>query len=167
VVEIGSAWGRSSVFLAAGCRDSSREGLIAIDPHTGDDWFLADAGIGRVNSYDEFRSNLRRFEVADWVEPLVMTSDEAAATVPSQPIRLLFIDGSHTYEAVSRDIHNWVPRLVDGGVVVFDDYPNPDPTVGVRQAVDDLLASGLVEPTLRRGFNLVWTRKRRLQSAVT
>lgn len=160
VVEIGSAWGRSSVFLAAGCRASSREGLIAIDPHTGDEWFLADAGIRRVNSYDEFRSNLKRFEIADWVEPLVMTSDEAAATVPTQPIRLLFVDGSHTYEAVSRDIHNWVPRLVDGGVVVFDDYPNPDPTVGVRPAVDELLASGLVEPTLHYAFNLVWTRRR-------
>ena len=166
VVEIGSAWGRSSVFLAAGCRDARREGLIAIDPHTGDEWFLADAELPPFDSYDEFLANLTRVGVDDWVEPLVMTSDQAAAAVPIQPIRLLFIDGSHTYEAVSRDIQNWVPRLVDRGIVIFDDYPNPDPTVGVRRAVDELIASGLVEPTLRASFNLVWTRRQPSQGAL-
>src|SRR5207245_2633501 len=39
IVEIGSAWGRSTVFLARGSKQAGRERVYAIDPHTGDPWF--------------------------------------------------------------------------------------------------------------------------------
>ncbi len=158
-VEVGSAWGRSTVFLAAGSRRAVGNRVLAIDPHTGDDLYLADEGLGPMNSYAEFLANLERLGVSEWVEPVVATSADAAASVPREPIRLLFIDGVHTYEGVRDDIEAWVPRVSPGGFVVFDDYPNPDPRVGVRAAVDDLLSSGLVEPTLHQAFNLVWTRR--------
>ena len=37
IVEIGSAWGRSTIFLARGSMDAHREEVVAIDPHSGDD----------------------------------------------------------------------------------------------------------------------------------
>ena len=77
--------------------------------------------------------------------------------MPPEPIRLLFIDGLHTYEAVAADIRDWAPRVVPGGIIVFDDYMNPDPTFGVKRAVDEMVASGIVEPRLRTIFNLTWT----------
>ena len=160
IVEIGSAWGRSTVCLAAGSKVAQRERVTAIDPHTGDDWYLEEKGIGPIDSFAEFTKNLQAFRVDDWVQPVRMTSEAAAEAASSEPIRLLFIDGLHTYEGVSTDIRDWVPRVIPGGVVVFDDYPNPDPTVGVRRAVDELLASGLVEPRLRSAFNLTWTVRR-------
>jgi hypothetical protein len=62
---------------------------------------------------------------------------------------------------VKADIDNWVPRLAPGGIVVFDDYYNSNDGVGVRRAVDELLASGLVDPTLQSTRSLfVWTRKK-------
>lgn len=161
IVEIGSAWGRSTVFLASGSKAAGRERVIAIDPHTGDDWFLESEGLERIDSSQEFRRNLARFEVADWVELIQMTSHEAAKLPDPRPIRLLFIDGLHTYEGVADDIRHWVPRVVPGGVIVFDDYDNDDPGVGVRQAVDELLASGLVEPRLRSVFNLTYVFRSR------
>ena len=73
---------------------------------------------------------------------------------------MLFIDGLHTYEGVAGDINDWVPRVCPGGIVVFDDYFNQEPEVGVRRAVDELLRSGLVEPDLHRAHSLAWISKR-------
>ena len=157
IVEIGSAWGRSTLCLAAGSRSANRERVVAIDPHTGDAWFLEDAGVPQIDSFGEFSANIHSAGLGDWVEPMVMTSETAARDVPPAPIRLLFIDGLHTLDGVERDIADWVPRVRDGGVIVFDDYDNVAEGVGVRTAVDRLLVSGLVEPKLRRAFNLVWT----------
>jgi hypothetical protein len=157
VVEIGSAWGRSTICLAAGSRSVRGERILAIDPHTGDDWFLEETGQERIDSLAEFQANVDGAGLHDWVTPLVMTSEQAARERPARPIRLLFIDGLHTLEGVERDIADWVPRVVPGGVVAFDDYDNTAEGVGVRVAVDRLLGSGLVAPALRRGFNLVWT----------
>ena len=142
VVEIGSAWGRSTICLAAGSRSVDGGPVVAIDPHTGDTWFLEESGLDRIDSFTEFSSNIARAGLSDWVAPMVMTSEAAAAEFPDRPIRLLFIDGLHTLEGVEQDIDDWVPRVAAGGVIVFDDYDNVADGVGVREAVDRLLASG-------------------------
>ena len=49
--------------------------------------------------------------------------------------------------------------MVPGGVVVFDDYIESKPSWGVRQAVDELLASGTVRPSLETVGMHVWTVK--------
>ena len=171
IVEIGSAWGRSTVFLAAGSKVAGREVVFAIDPHTGDQWFLEGVAPPRggspngpkseldsqFTSLTEFMRNIRRFRLADWVKPVVSTASMAAETLETGPIRLLYIDGLHTYEGVKEDIRNWVPRLAPGGAVVFDDYFNSRPDVGVSRAVDELLLSGLVRSKLQRARNLAWT----------
>ena len=90
------------------------------------------------------------------------TSSQAAATLPRDPIRLLFIDGLHTYEGVAADIADWVPRVVPGGIIVFDDYMNHDPGVGVKQAVDELLETGLVVRRMHTIFNLTWLTRSRV-----
>src|SRR6476469_8997643 len=94
VVEIGSAWGKSTIVLARGSKSARRERVFTVDPHTGDDWFLAGcarpeafdrldpsqrpgAGAG-FSSYGLFRKNLERFDVADWVVPIVSSSEAAA-----------------------------------------------------------------------------------------
>jgi len=160
IVEIGSAWGRSTVILAAASKRAAREKVYAIDPHTGDRWYLEDEGKTAFSSLEQFRQNLERLDVADWVHEVVATSEDAARIVDTGGIRLLYIDGLHTYEAVRQDIVDWVKRVVPGGVVVFDDYSNTRSDVGVGRAVDELLASGEVDPALRRADRLVWTIKR-------
>jgi predicted O-methyltransferase YrrM len=104
-------------------------------------------------------SNLRRFDVDDWVVPIVSTS-AAASALPIDGIRLLFVDGSHDYEEVKADIDAWLPRVIPGGVVVFDDYFATKPTWNVRRAVDELLSSGQVQPSLHQVGTHVWTVKR-------
>jgi hypothetical protein len=159
--------------------------VYAIDPHTGEPDFLADPQksfiparwnipvvskllglapppvIGReFSSFALFQENLRRFRVEDWVIPVVSTSHEAASQFDAGPIRLLFVDGLHTYGAVTIDIDDWIRRVIRGGLIVFDDYYPLGDHPGVQQAVDELVATGTVEP-LRRGLGVhVWTRKR-------
>lgn len=154
IVEIGSCFGRSTIYLAQGSRRADRGKVWAVDPHTGDiAWHL-----GRVSTYEVFLRNIRRFGVEDRVKPLKMTSKEAAQNWNGDPIRILFIDGWHSYEAVTEDILLWFPYLSSGGLIIFDDYPNPE-FPGVRQAVDEQILKLPVERPLRISTTLAWTKK--------
>jgi predicted O-methyltransferase YrrM len=113
IVEIGSWKGRSTTWLAAGGRLAGTK-VFAVDPHVGSHEDSSAATLA------EFRNNLARVGIADHVEPLVMTSSEAARVVEGG-VELLFIDGDHSYDAVRRDADVWLPRLVEGGVVMFHD----------------------------------------------
>lgn len=56
-------------------------------------------------------------------------------------IELLFIDGDHSYEAVSNDIKLWIPKVIKGGVIIFHDaYPVGNGIAyepGVKKAVQE------------------------------
>ena len=122
IVEIGSWKGRSTIWLAAGAMQVSGR-VYAIDPHK------ESKEDPLANTLTEFRLNLERAGVSEAVEPLVMTSVEASAVL-EDPVELLFIDGDHSYDAVKRDAELWLPRLVEGGLVMFHDvtttsYPGP------------------------------------------
>jgi predicted O-methyltransferase YrrM len=172
IVEIGSAWGRSTICLARGSKSAGREHVHAVDSQlrSGEPRRWRGAGVQkgmrRTSSGDAgtgsrlpwLLSNLRRFGVDDWVEPIVSTS-ASASSLPLDGVRLLFVDGSHTYEGVRGDIEAWLPRVIPGGVIVFDDYFGTKPTWGVRRAVDELLSSGAVRPALTRAGMHVWTLK--------
>ena len=113
IVEIGSWKGRSTVWLASGAR-SARQKVQAIDPHVGS---REDPG---ERTLDAFRENLERAGVASAVEPLVMTSAEAARTLQG-PVELLFVDGDHSPEGARSDADLWLHRVVEGGTVMFHD----------------------------------------------
>jgi predicted O-methyltransferase YrrM len=113
IVEIGSWKGRSTTWLASGARLARRR-VYAVDPH------CHSREYPEADTLDEFLGNLARNGLTDAVEPLVMTSEEAAARITG-PVELLFIDGDHSYDAVRRDAELWLPRLIEGGTVMFHD----------------------------------------------
>jgi predicted O-methyltransferase YrrM len=113
IVEIGSWKGRSTVWLAEGARLAGQR-VHAIDRHT------QSREDPSANTLADFLENINRAGVADVVEPLVMASAEAAAVVRG-PVELLFIDGDHSFDGVRRDAEIWLPRVVEGGVVMFHD----------------------------------------------
>ena len=51
---------------------------------------------------------------------MVMTSEQAARGW-NKPIRLLWIDGYHRYEAAKLDFTLWEPHLVEGGILAMHD----------------------------------------------
>lgn len=133
-LEIGSFKGLATTALAIGCRDGGRAPVHTVDPHTGDRQDLEALGLQELSSLDAFRTNIDRARVADMVTPYVMTSDELSLQWPGDTMRLLFVDGWHSYDAVRSDLRNWAPRVDPGGVIVIDDYRNYDE---VARAVDE------------------------------
>ena len=153
VLEVGSLYGRSTCYLAAGSKRNGRETVVAVDTFQGSPEHQAgqaaeQADIVREGStFKTFLRNLARHDLADWVRPLKMTSEEAAAQW-SGPIRLLFLDGDHAYEAVRRDCALWTPHLVKEGLLALHDVGT---WPGVTRWHEELLAGGDWRETLNLG----------------
>lgn len=113
IVEIGSWKGRSTIWLASGARLAGQR-VMAVDPHVNS----REAPAART--LDEFAENIRRAGVEDTVTPLVMSSRDAASVVKGG-VELLFIDGDHSDTGAEEDADVWLPRLVEGGLVLMHD----------------------------------------------
>lgn len=115
IVEIGSWKGKSTIALARGAAKVGKEKVYAIDPHT----ILPEEGY-LENTEAEFWINIRNAAVETQVELMRMTSEQAAHGW-NNPIRLLWIDGDHRYEAAKLDFTLWEPHLVEGGILAMHD----------------------------------------------
>jgi predicted O-methyltransferase YrrM len=126
VVEIGSFRGRSTIAAASALLARANGGtLYAIDPQD-------DAG------FRQLRSNLNGAGVGSVVRFIRATSGEARKQFGSEPIDLVFIDGSHEYEDVRSDLGSWLPLVRPGGIVALN-----DPFwLGVARAIRERLALG-------------------------
>ena len=125
IVEIGSWRGRSTIWLACGARLSGQQ-VYAVDRHV-DSREAPD-----VRTFDTFTENIRRAGVEESIVPLVMSSADAAARVEGG-VEVLFIDGDHSDEGAMADVDLWVPRLVDGGIILMHDVVTASYT-GPRRA---------------------------------
>ncbi|MBI2424335.1 MAG: class I SAM-dependent methyltransferase [Candidatus Hydrogenedentes bacterium] len=126
IVEIGSFMGKSTCWLARGAKRAQREKVYAIDPFTGSPEHQS-GGICEVSviaedgsTFPMFEQNIRALGVLEQVVPIVARSEDAARDWHG-PIRLLFIDGDHSYEASKLDFDLWSPFVVPGGIIVFHD----------------------------------------------
>jgi predicted O-methyltransferase YrrM len=134
IVEIGSWQGKSTLWLAAGARAGRGARVYAIDPHRGT--YLRAEG---ETTEPALRRNLERAGVADGVEVVVATSEDAVAGW-SRPVSLLWIDGDHEYESARRDLELWGPHLLpEAAVALHDTFVWPGPERVVREL---LIASG-------------------------
>ena len=113
IVEIGSWQGRSTIWLAAGARFAGRH-VFAVDLHEGS---REDPS---ARTYDQFIENLRAADLLSVVTPLVMRSSAAVSRV-ADPVDLLFIDGDHSIAGARSDAEAWLPRVREGGTVMFHD----------------------------------------------
>ncbi len=99
---------------------------------------------------EEVKNNL----VGHDVELLNGKTSDLAKTW-SLPIDFLFIDASHYYEDVMEDIKNWLPKVKDKGLIMFNDY---DSWPGVTMAVHRAIEKKWIEPLSKAGSMLL-TRK--------
>jgi predicted O-methyltransferase YrrM len=126
IVEIGSLMGRSTCWLASGTRVSRREKVVAVDHFHGSSEHqkgashpvatIAESG----STLPTFLANLDRLALRDWVEVRVGSSTEVGAAWQG-PIRFLFIDGDHSYEATGKDVETWSKHVVRDGIMAFHD----------------------------------------------
>jgi len=131
VVEIGSFKGRSTCWLAAGAKKrgaGGKPGVVhAIDHFKGSPEHQPggthpDPDIAACGStLPAFNANIARLGFAEFVRAIEQPSLPAARDWAGGPIRLLFIDGDHSFEASKADYEAWRPRIAPGGLVAFHD----------------------------------------------
>jgi MMP 1-O-methyltransferase len=144
VLEVGSYLGRSTCFLALGVKSADRPAVVAVDHFAGSPEHQAGARhesavlVAEGTTYHQFLRNLETAGVTGHVRAIRAASLEAAAGW-REPLRLLFIDGDHAYEATRGDFEAWSPHLEDTGLLAFHDvsvWP------GVTRFYEELIAGG-------------------------
>lgn len=123
IVEIGSFKGRSAHALCSGCTDGI---VYCVDPWKGK---LDTNEDFDIPSMEEFIKNTAQFGNRVAVKS---RSLDAAEKLPDAD--MVFIDGSHTYEAVKEDIAAWLPKARK--LICGHDY-NPYEWKSVVAAVDE------------------------------
>jgi hypothetical protein len=138
-LEIGSYCGKSTIFIAEGCRLNAQHPLFAIDHHRGSEeqqlgqpYFdpdLFDHRDGVVNTLNHFMRNVRRAGLTDWVIPIVADSRRVSRYWRNVDLSLLFIDGGHSEADAFGDFDGWQHNVVSGGYLCIHDIFS-DPAKG-------------------------------------
>ncbi|NUR91607.1 MAG: class I SAM-dependent methyltransferase [Nonomuraea sp.] len=134
ICEIGTYCGKSAIYLGAAARHVGSV-VVTVDHHRGSEeiqpgWehhdpTLMDPRFGKMDSLPAFRETIAAAGLEDEVVAVVGRSDRVAA-LWNTPLALLFIDGGHSEEPVTRDYEGWAPHVMAGGALVFHDiYPDP------------------------------------------
>lgn len=135
VLEVGSYCGKSTVYIGTACKESGNI-LYALDHHRGSeehqlgeeyhDADLYDNSVGLMDTFNEFRKNMRAAGLEETVVPIVASS-ELASKRWDTGLGMVFIDGGHSMEAAMTDYRSWASHVKVGGILAIHDlFPNPD-----------------------------------------
>jgi len=116
IVEVGSYRGKSTTALALGARPGVR--VYAFDPHEAH--VGSNGGVYGPKDMLEFNRTMEKANTCATIFPMSCGTELVAASW-KKPVQLAFIDGDHTYEGCRLDADGWIPHVVNGGYLVFDD----------------------------------------------
>lgn len=154
IVEIGAYLGKSTCYLAAGAALGGGAKVYAIDL-----WDLGrDKLLNRKGVYLDFERQAASAGLSDRIVP-VKGDSVSIARIWNRPIGLLWIDGCHTFEAVTADYEAWHRHVVSDGWIAFHDYGRKK-WPGVKRCVDEIvIPSGLWRDFRVHGS--VWSARRK------
>lgn len=136
-VEIGAWQGSSTAYMAVEIINSNKnikfdvvdawnrfaiDGLHVFDSNRYPDDFV----------YQLFLENMK--PVRHVINPIRADSAAASLGYANESLDFIFIDADHSYEAVTRDLQSWFPKLKKGGHIAGHDYVDDE---RVRNAVRD------------------------------
>jgi hypothetical protein len=131
-VECGAWLGQSSAYLCDIAKD--RINVFIVDSWQGSANEVATHHklAQETDIYQIFLDNMgeRKFT------PIRKLSHEAVLDFADESCDVVYIDMEHTYDAVSKDIDMWLPKVKVGGYLAGHDY-NPGSWPGVVQAVNE------------------------------
>ena len=132
VLEIGCDIGDTSQFLLDSNPDLMLTGVDPYENYT--DW-NGNPLHERNQCYERFMNRMEGYK--NRFHLLRQYSDEAASTIMENDFDVIFIDGLHTYEQLTKDCANYYSKLKTGGVFAGHDYRAIE---GVRRAADEFAA---------------------------
>ncbi|HUD65078.1 MAG TPA: class I SAM-dependent methyltransferase [Candidatus Sulfotelmatobacter sp.] len=136
IVEIGSFFGASTVFLA-GARKLRGAGKVhCVDPFdgSGDSFSVTHynaiiLALGARSPLQHFENNVSAAGLSDWVEAHQGTAEEIAAGW-TQAIDLLILDGDQSPEGARAAYEAWSPWLKAGGMIALHNSNPGGPSSG-------------------------------------
>lgn len=138
-VELGSYKGKSTSFVGTEVLNSHRNiKIVAVDSFSGltelsNDMEVSEYGkVDLTDLHNEYLKNTNH--VRSVVKTIVSLSHVAANQFKDESVDAIFIDAGHSYDAVTRDITAWFPKMKKGGIMAGHDY---DSWPGVKTAVDE------------------------------
>jgi glycosyl transferase family 2/methyltransferase family protein len=147
-LEIGAYLGKSAILLGYLLRPEER--LVVCDLFTNEDLdpdLEADAALYGELSRGAFEENYARFHRRP-ATVIERSSPELAVEGLRRSFRTVHVDGSHRYDVVRQDIATALELVVDGGIVVVDDYRTVPHALGVAAAVWEAVTDGKLAPVL-------------------
>jgi len=127
IVEIGSFKGRSTVMLAKVAAHYGLGQVVAIDPHNFNlserEEVALEASVRPASTKGDFLKSLRAAGVTEQVEIHHALSKDVSSSW-KELIRLLWIDGDHTYRGAKDDFDGFAPHVKPGGVIALHDALN-------------------------------------------
>lgn len=140
-VEVGTWKGTSAAYMAVEIINSKKEiKFDCVDTWQGDSSISSVYDEPLLNTpgalYEHFLKNIE--PVKDYINPIRMTSVEAAKQYKDKSLNFVFIDGAHDYESVKNDLIAWLPKVEKNGILSGHDYAH----IPVQQALKDVLNSG-------------------------
>jgi predicted O-methyltransferase YrrM len=140
-VEVGSWKGMSACYMAVEIINSNKNiKFDCVDTWKYYDWFTDISEGAFEGVYDVFLKNID--PVKDTINIVRELSWEAPLKYDDNSLDFIFIDASHDYESVKKDIISWLPKLKENGVMAGHDY-NHTP---VLTAVTEVLGVNNVTP---------------------
>ena len=135
VLEIGAFKGASTVALSKAAGAAGDDCIWTVDPFTSP----CETDLREESSYPEFLSNLKHAGEERFVRVFKGLSRDLAKQW-REPIRVLWIDGDHSYRGVKEDLELFRPFLSDGAIIAFHDVLTLSPGP-CRVFANEVLAS--------------------------
>jgi hypothetical protein len=148
IIEVGSWKGLSATTMAKICKKLDiAPKIVCIDTWLGSrEFWLSDAtddmGLNFVNGYPSifytFTKNVKSLGHHDCIYPIPCCSDQGSQIQRHYDIMadMIYVDASHDYKSVHRDLTYFWNNLKSGGIMFGDDY-NGNSWPGVVRAVNE------------------------------
>jgi glycosyltransferase involved in cell wall biosynthesis len=142
IVEVGSWKGKSTAYLGVEVINSGKDiRVYAVDTWLGspnEDVHQNDPAVVSGTLFNMFVDNMAPINSQKKVVwPLRADSIEAAKEFEDGSVDCIFIDASHDYENVKKDITAWLPKVKPGGILAGHDWS----WHGVSKAASELLSN--------------------------
>ena len=110
------------------------EHLVLVDPWKGYDDYLTGNAEDDSTFENHYKEVKNKFSNNPKVRIIRDTSVNAAKMFDDEYFDFVYLDGDHNYEAVTKNLESWYPKLKKFGVMCGDDYGHPSGD-GVIEAV--------------------------------
>jgi cephalosporin hydroxylase len=151
LVEVGSFWGQSALYLAEAAKRSGKDlKVYCVDtfdmrPDNNPSLFSGDGIEAKVHrchndsQFETFAYYIGRSGLSpDPLRVLRMDSLEAAKLFRSQWLHFVFLDDDHSYDHLIRELYAWWPLTTRNGFIAGHDYRDDD-FPDVKRAVNDFV----------------------------